>query len=67
MRQQRSSIASEIAWLACFFVFFIVAMYAINLSIVPHRFNAKIAIVLAAFVAGIAMIGFRAWWSARKR
>jgi hypothetical protein len=60
MKRRRSSIAVEIGWLAGFLALFIAAMYGVTIFIVPHHFNAKIAIVLAAFVAAIVMTAARA-------
>jgi hypothetical protein len=61
MRQPRSSIAAEIGWLAYFLVVFVAAVYLLVRSLVPHHFNDKIAIVLAAIFAGLILIGTRAW------
>ena len=61
MRHQRSSVATEIGWLAYFLVVFVAAVYLLVRSLVPHHFNDKIAIVLAAIFAGLIMIGTRAW------
>ena len=63
----RSSIATEIAWLAYFLVVFIAAVYLLVRSLVPHHFNDKIAIVLAAILAGLIMIGTRGWVTGRWR
>lgn len=65
MRQQRSSILAELGWLAYFFAVFVLAVYAMVLFVVPHHFNDKIAIALAALFAGIVMIVTRAWAAAR--
>ena len=64
--QQRSSVLAEIGWLAYFMLVFVVAVYALNLLVVPHHFNDKIAIALAAVVAGIAMIATRASYMRRQ-
>lgn len=53
---------AEIGWLAYFFAIFVILVYAFNLLIVPHHFNDKIAILLAAIIAGIIMIATRARW-----
>lgn len=45
---------------------FVIAVYALNLLLVPHHFNDKIAIALAAVVAGIAMIATRASYMRRQ-
>jgi len=63
---QRSSILTEIAWLAFFFAIFVVCVYAFNIFVVPHHFNDKVAIVLSAILAGLAMMYARKW-SARGR
>lgn len=63
MRQPRSSIAGEIGWLAYFLLVFVIAVYVLVQNLVPHHFNDKIAIVLAAIFAGLIMIGTRAWIS----
>ena len=63
--QKRSSIAAEIGWLAYFFVIFVIAVYVLNLFLVPHHFNDKIADTLAAIVAALVMIGTRAAYAKR--
>jgi hypothetical protein len=63
----RSSVVTEIGWLLYFFAIFAIAVYALNIVLVPHHFNDKIAVALAAIVAGLAMIGTRAWRNARTR
>jgi cell division protein FtsW (lipid II flippase) len=65
--QSRSSIAAELGWLAYFLVIFVIAVYAFNIFLVPHHFNDKIADVLAAIVAGLAMIFTRAAYAKRNR
>jgi divalent metal cation (Fe/Co/Zn/Cd) transporter len=53
---------AEIGWLAYFFAIFVILVYAFNLFIVPHHFNDKIAILLAAIIAAIIMIATRTRW-----
>jgi hypothetical protein len=60
--QQRSSILTEIGWLAFLFAVFVALVYLFNIVLVPHHFNDKIAIMLAAIIAGVAMIAVRARW-----
>jgi len=60
--QQRSSLLTEFGWLAFFFAIFVVLVYAFNLWVVPHHFNDKIAVMLAAILAGVVMIAVRARW-----
>jgi hypothetical protein len=67
MPQPRSSVATEIAWLGYFLVVFVAAVYLFVRGLVPHHFNDKIAIMLAAMVAGLVMIGTRAWLTRRWR
>jgi hypothetical protein len=62
-----SSVSAEIGWLAFFLVVFVAAVYLLVRSLVPHHFNDKIAIVLAAMFAGLVMIATRAWLSGRWR
>jgi hypothetical protein len=59
--QPRSSISAEFGWLAFFLVVFAATVYLLVLTLVPHHFNDKIAIALAAIFAGLIMIGVRAW------
>ena len=60
--QQRSSILTELAWLAFLFAVFVVLVYLFNIFVVPHHFNDKVAIMLAAIIAAIVMIAVRARW-----
>ncbi|MDE2481639.1 MAG: hypothetical protein KGN02_05580 [bacterium] len=65
--QQRSSVLVEIGWLGLFLAIFAILVYAFNLVLVPHHFNDKIAIMLAAVFAGVAMIAARAYSMRRSR
>jgi uncharacterized protein YggT (Ycf19 family) len=56
----KSSIAAEFGWLAFFLVVFAAAAYALLRWLVPHHFNDRIAVVLAAIFAGLVMIFTRA-------
>jgi lipopolysaccharide export LptBFGC system permease protein LptF len=67
MRKPASPIAVEIAWLAYFIVVFVIAVYLLVELLVPHHFNDKIAIALAALFAGLVMIATRAWLTSRLR
>ena len=67
MKQPPSSIASELGWLAFFLTVFAVLVYIAVRWLVPHHFNDKVAIALAAIFAGLVMIGTRAWASAQWR
>jgi hypothetical protein len=63
--RQRSSVLTEILWLAYFFAIFVIGVYLMVIFVVPHHFNDKVAIVLAALFAGVVMIATRAWWTNR--
>jgi hypothetical protein len=65
MPQQRSSLTTELAWLAYFLVVFVAAVYLLVRSLVPHHFNDKIAIMLAAIFAGLILIATRVWLTKR--
>ncbi|HYL26470.1 MAG TPA: hypothetical protein VEW74_01480 [Candidatus Nitrosotalea sp.] len=67
MPKQRSSPATEIAWLGYFLVVFVAAVYLLVRTLVPHHFNDKIAIVLAAMLAGLILIATRVWLEGRWR
>ena len=57
---QRSSILTELAWLASFFAVFVLCVYLFEYTLViPHHFNDKISVTLAAIVAGLVMIFLR--------
>jgi lipopolysaccharide export LptBFGC system permease protein LptF len=61
-----SSVATEIGWLAYFLTVFVAAVYLLVRTLVPHHFNDKIAIALAALFSGLIMIATRAWLTRRK-
>jgi hypothetical protein len=63
VNQSRSSVPIEIGWLAYFLIVFAAAVYFLVRNLVPHHFNDKIAIVLAAMFAGLVLIATRAWVS----
>jgi hypothetical protein len=65
--QQRSSIWTEIAWLAYFFAILVILVYVFNLFVVPHHFNDKVADSLAGIIAAVAMIATRAAYARRSR
>ena len=57
----------EVGWLAYFIAVFVVFVYLLVGLLVPHHFNDKIAIALAALFAGLVMIGTRAWATRGRR
>ncbi len=67
MPSRPSSIATEIGWLAYFLTVFVAAVYVLVRTLVPHHFNDKIAIALAALFSGLIMIATRAWFTRRKQ
>ncbi|MEO6836073.1 MAG: hypothetical protein ABI231_09260 [Candidatus Tumulicola sp.] len=67
MSRPRSPILVEIGWLVYFILIFVAAVYFLVRLLVPHHFNDKIAIALAAIFAGLIMIATRAWITARAR
>jgi len=63
----RSPVLVEIGWLAFFVAVFVALVYLLVGLLVPHHFNDKIAIALAALFAGLIMIGTRAWVTRAQR
>ncbi|MBV9233281.1 MAG: hypothetical protein JO030_04505 [Candidatus Eremiobacteraeota bacterium] len=61
MARSSSTISSEIGWLALFLLIFVAFVYLFVRTLVPHHFNDKIAICLAALFAGLVMIALRSW------
>ena len=62
MPPQRSSLLTEFGWLAFFLLVFVAAVYLLVRTLVPHHFNDKVAIMISAIFAGLAMIAVRARW-----
>jgi hypothetical protein len=60
-------VLAEVGWLAFFIAVFVVLVYLFVGLLVPHHFNDKIAIALAALFAGLIMIGTRAWATRTQR
>ncbi len=65
--QQRSSVLSELGWLGLFLAVFAIGVYALNIFVVPHPFNDKIAIVLAGMFAALVLIAARGYAAKRSR
>ena len=61
----KSSISVELGWLLYFLVVFAAAVYLLVRFLVPHHFNDKIAIMLAAIFAGLVLIVTRARFARR--
>ena len=56
-----SSIGVEIAWLLGFLVVFAIALLLLNIYLVPHHFNDKVADTAAGVIAAVAYVGARRW------
>jgi hypothetical protein len=65
--QRRSPILTEFAWLGFFLIVFVASVYLFVRTLVPHHFNDKVAIMLAALFSGLIMIAARAWLTSRLR
>jgi hypothetical protein len=65
--QSRSSVWIEIAWLGFFLIVFVASVYLFVRTLVPHHFNDKVAIMLAAIFSGLILIAARAWLASRAR
>jgi branched-subunit amino acid transport protein len=58
---RRNSILGELGWLAYFLIALVLAVYAMNIFVVPHHFNDKVADVLAGIFAALLFIATRAY------
>lgn len=58
--QQRSSVGKELLWLLYFLVMLTVLEYLMLRFVVPTGFNDRVAVMVAALIAGIAWIVLRA-------
>jgi len=58
--QPRSSVGKELLWLLYFLVMLTVLEYLMLRFVVPTGFNDRVAVMVAALVAGIAWIVLRA-------
>ena len=66
MQRQQSSIGQELLWLLVWAIIFaIITTLLIKLAVLPHGFNDRIAMMIAAIVSGVAMIALRAYVSRR--
>ena len=52
----KSSIGAEFGWLAFFLAVFAAVAYALLRWLVPHHFNDRIAVALAAIFAGLVLV-----------
>lgn len=65
--QPRSSVGRELLWLLLFLAMLIVLEYLMLRFVVPTGFNDRIAVMIAAIVAGVAWIVARAVSMRRNR
>jgi uncharacterized membrane protein len=61
----QSSIGQELLWLLVWAVIFVIMTVLLLKFVVPHHFNDRIAVMVAAIVSGVAMITLRAYVSRR--
>ena len=60
-----TTVGSELRWLLLFLLIFITFTVIMLKFVVPHHFNDRIAIAIAALAAGIVFIGLRTWITKR--
>jgi hypothetical protein len=65
VQRSQSSIGQELLWLLIWVVIFAGVEYLMLKYVVPHHFNDRIAVLIAAIVSGLAMIGLRAYFTRR--
>ena len=65
VQRSPSSIGQELLWLLAWLVIFILVTVLLLKFVVPHHFNDRIAVMIAAIVSGVAMIVLRANFTRR--
>ncbi len=65
MQRAHSSIGQELLWLLAWLVMFVALTVLLLRYLVPHHFNDRIAVIIAAIVSGLAWIALRAYRSRR--
>lgn len=65
MPQSQSSVLAELGWLAYFLAVFVILAYLLLRFVVPHHFNDRVAVMLAAILSGVAWTATRAVWRRR--
>lgn len=63
--RSRSTVGRELLWLGIFLVLLVIFEYAMLRFIVPMHFNDRIAVMIAAILAGVVWIVLRGWWMRR--
>lgn len=65
VQRSKSSIGRELLWLLIWFAIFVVITTLMLKFVVPHHFNDRVAVMISAIIAGLAMIGLRAYVARR--
>lgn len=65
MRRSESSIGRELLWLLVWIAIFAICEFLLLKFLVPHHFNDRIAVMIAAIISGVAMIALRAYVTRR--
>ncbi len=65
MQRSRSSIGRELLWLIVWIVLFAGCTTLLLAYVVPHHFNDRIAVMLAAIASSLAWIALRAYFTRR--
>jgi hypothetical protein len=63
--RSRSTVGRELLWLGLFLVLLVIFEYVMLRFIVPLHFNDRIAVMIAAILAGVVWIVLRGWWMRR--
>lgn len=61
----QSSIGRELLWLVLWLAIFVLLTVLMLKFVVPHHFNDRVAVMIAAILSGLAMIGLRAYTTRR--
>lgn len=67
MPRSESSIGRELLWLLIFLALFAAVAVLLLTLVVPHHFNDRIAILIAAIIAGVVWIGLRSYADRSRR
>ncbi|HZZ63909.1 MAG TPA: hypothetical protein VFE17_00295 [Candidatus Baltobacteraceae bacterium] len=65
MRSANSSIGRELLWFLAWLAIFVVITWALLRFLVPHHFNDRIAVLLAAIATSLVWIGLRGYAARR--
>jgi hypothetical protein len=67
VRRRPSTVGQEIFWFLLWLAVFVAIALAMLRYVVPHHFNDRIAILIAALLAGLIIIGLRGWYFGQRR